>query len=171
MPGLEEVAVSGKLNLKNFSVSHYPFPGADTIKVLRLSHTDISIGILDYDIQNSKLEKINMSHNKISMVTDNVSFPLTLRDLDLSFNEIKEFPYVINITHWSGVRPVFKLFPDNANIETINLQHNKITTIDLNYFKNLPRLKLIDLRNNLIDKVKIADQLKGNNYRFKVLIE
>eukprot|EP00826_Nyctotherus_ovalis_P018802 TRINITY_DN15684_c0_g3_i2.p4 TRINITY_DN15684_c0_g3~~TRINITY_DN15684_c0_g3_i2.p4 ORF type:complete len:110 (-),score=22.70 TRINITY_DN15684_c0_g3_i2:484-813(-) len=79
-----------------------------------------------------QLETLNVSHNKLKSVGESISRLMSLKALDMSFNQISDC---------KGLEILTKL-------QVLNLSHNEITSLE--HFDSLCMLKEIDLRFNKI---------------------
>uniref|UniRef100_A0A0A9XJQ4 Leucine-rich repeats and immunoglobulin-like domains protein 3 n=1 Tax=Lygus hesperus TaxID=30085 RepID=A0A0A9XJQ4_LYGHE len=134
-----------KLNLSHNQIENIPngaFQGLVSLQTLDLSQNMIETldnkthGVLDDCLS---LERVNLSHNRISFVTrktfpSDPYQPYKLREVDLSFN----------------VMPVvtFDLTYGTRKLEVLNLSHNAINEVRKGVIGNLTSLKELDLSYN-----------------------
>ncbi|XP_055919385.1 chaoptin [Eupeodes corollae] len=177
------------LNLSSNALDTIPtetFLGLPSLRTLDLSNNNLkkldnkTNGVLDDLIS---LEKLNLSHNKISFVTkksfpSNKYIPYNLRELDLSYNSMPVLTYDITF----GTKKLYKLDLSHNHINEIRKgvlgNMTNLRTLDLSYnslrdlvsgeiFINLPdNLTTINVRNNEIYKMpfdKMLAQLKLTN--------
>jgi Leucine-rich repeat (LRR) protein len=87
--------------------------------------------------------RIDLSHNKITMVPIALLQLPSLCTLIASHNEITEFPSQTNFTL------------DGQFLEELDVQHNYLSTIP-NYIFTLPRLRVLNASHNKIDKLPVS---------------
>jgi Leucine Rich Repeat len=93
------------------------------------------------------LEHLNLSHNQLEIA--NMAFyekTKKLRKLDLSNNQIATIPYYVTYENFI-----------NHSLELLNLGHNHLKFIDFGRLPNFTNLKEMDLRNNQLESLIIAD--------------
>jgi hypothetical protein len=100
-------------------------------QVKEIDFTNMNLDSLEYIQDLDQLEKINLKHNQI-------------KDINYlkGFNALKE----INL-HGNMVRDI-SIFATLPNLEKIYLSNNNILIADYTPLNQMPRLSLIDLRNN-----------------------
>ncbi|XP_017884489.2 toll-like receptor 3 [Ceratina calcarata] len=136
------------LNLTNNKLTHIPngaFQGLVSLRTLDLSRNELerldnkTHGLLDDCLS---LERINLSHNKISFVTQRTFpndpwIPYRLKEIDLSYNTMPV------LTH--------ELTAGAKKIQYLNISHNNINEIRKYVIGNLTALQTLDLSYNEID--------------------
>ncbi|OQR93324.1 kinase, partial [Thraustotheca clavata] len=109
----------------------------------------IAVDAFDNDIQsiipmnNSTIEKFNLSHNAMQSI-DALSTILNLQTLDVSFNNLSEFPSV-------------QLNQSFSELTYLNLSHNQISSIQLLSFP--PQLTTLDISHNPISTFAMTNQV------------
>lgn len=99
----------------------------------------------------STLEKLNLSNNKITILSKDVFNGLdNLKELDISKNQINNIRNNVFIEKINN-----NTFNKLKNLEILNLSNNKITTISKNAFDNLKKLEVLDLSSNNINNIDI----------------
>jgi Leucine-rich repeat (LRR) protein len=104
----------------------------------------------------STLEKLNLSNNKITILSKDVFNGLdNLKELDISNNQIN------NIRNNVFIEKINNTFNNSTfnklkNLEILNLSNNNITTISKNAFDNLKKLEVLDLSSNNINNIDIT---------------
>ncbi|XP_063686349.1 centriolin-like isoform X2 [Bolinopsis microptera] len=88
-----------------------------------------------------QLEQLSLSHNVIEKI-ENVSHLKCLRVLNLSYNSIQKIESISSLT----------------NLETLNLSHNNISQLPYRLFKQLQRIKKLDVSHN--DIAEFSTQIK-----------
>ncbi|XP_065348800.1 leucine-rich repeat-containing protein 20 [Cloeon dipterum] len=81
----------------------------------------------------TEITELNLSHNKITTMSDQMSDLNQLRILDLAHNSLPAMP------------PAIAKMPA---LEVLDLSHNRIDNIDVNVLKNAPSLRMINLSEN-----------------------
>lgn len=102
--------------------------------ILRASRNRIESIVVD-ELPNTSLLELYLSYNKINS-TDSLIDLEHLQIIDLSYNELTEV---------NG-----KVFQRMLNLKTLNIAHNKFTTIDLAFLKFTEKLTDLDISNNLL---------------------
>ncbi|XP_048523505.1 protein artichoke [Dendroctonus ponderosae] len=112
------------------------------LKQIDLSYNFIPVITYDLTFGTSKLEKLNMSHNAIADVRKGVIGNLTsAKLLDLSYNKLHDL---------TSDPDFFRLPP---NISSLLLAGNELTELPWPHLKNVSHLKLVDLKDNLLDQI------------------
>lgn len=89
-------------------------------------------------VNNNLLQILSISRNRIqTLVVESFNNLNALRELTMTNNLLQGLP-------------IFKILP---NLETLNLDDNRITSIDGNWFRNMPRLHTLLLNRNQIREV------------------
>lgn len=86
----------------------------------------------------SKLVKLDLSHNKIILISRIFAALTTLKILNLSFNHI---------------HAKIDVFAYNKELEFLQLRFNRITKFTCNYFENLRQL---DLSHNILNEINTS---------------
>ncbi|KAL6443741.1 hypothetical protein ACFW04_001670 [Cataglyphis niger] len=142
------------LNLTNNNISHIPngaFQGLVSLRTLDLSYNRLekldnkTHGLLDDCLS---LERLNLSHNKISFITrktlpNDPWIPYRLKEIDLSYNTM---PVV-----------TFDLVAGAKKIQYLNLSYNNINEIRRYVIGNLTSLETLDLSHNDINDISDQD--------------
>ncbi|XP_015172515.1 PREDICTED: chaoptin [Polistes dominula] len=138
------------LNLTNNNISYIPngaFQGLVSLRTLDLSYNKLerldnkTHGLLDDCLS---LERVNLSHNKISFITRKMLpndpwIPYRLKEVDLSYNTM---PVV-----------TFELTIGGKKLQYLNLSHNNINEIRRYVIGNLTALQSLDLSYNDISDI------------------
>ncbi|KDR19221.1 protein artichoke isoform X2 [Zootermopsis nevadensis] len=138
------------LNLTANNLTTIPngaFQGLVSLRTLDLSHNLLekldnkTHGLLDDCLS---LERVNLSHNKISFVTRQTFpsspwVPYRLREVDLSYNAMPVLTYDITV----GTR----------RMEVLNVSHNILNEIRHNVLGNLTSVRVLDLSHNELTAV------------------
>ena len=95
---------------------------------------DKNITKLDKSIIPDETAEVNFSRNFIQNVPCNLSWPLSVIEIDLSRNSISDLPTC-----------AFKQF---HLLESLNLSHNKLVSLKPNQFHNFSNLSHLDLSSN-----------------------
>ena len=150
-----------KLDLQNNGIeyiAHELFQGS-TISIINLSHNklnNIQVNMLNLrslekiiithneiqsmagDCFHENLEHLNMAHNSISQITEDVLKPLkNLKELNLSHNKFK------------GISLSYGL----PSLETLDLSHNQIVVIEEGSFQRFWELKHLKLNHNYLTSI------------------
>ncbi|KAJ4443851.1 hypothetical protein ANN_05638 [Periplaneta americana] len=124
------------------SIPNGAFQGLVSLRTLDLSHNRLekldnkTHGLLDDCLS---LERVNLSHNKISFVTRHTFpsspwVPYRLREVDLSYNVMPVLTYDITI--------------GTQRVEVLNVSHNLLNEIRNNVLGNLTAVRVLDLSHN-----------------------
>ncbi|XP_069692523.1 chaoptin-like isoform X1 [Periplaneta americana] len=133
------------LNLTANNLTYIPngaFQGLVSLRTLDLSHNRLekldnkTHGLLDDCLS---LERVNLSHNKISFVTRHTFpsspwVPYRLREVDLSYNVMPVLTYDITV--------------GTQRVEVLNVSHNLLNEIRNNVLGNLTAVRVLDLSHN-----------------------
>ncbi|KAF7997541.1 hypothetical protein HCN44_006112 [Aphidius gifuensis] len=184
------------LNLTNNDIKFIPvgaFKGLVSLRILDISYNQIErLDNKTHALLNDclSLEKINLSHNRISFISKH-TFPsdpwisFKLKEIDLSYNSISVISYDLTI----GTRKVITMNLSNNHIneirqyvignltaiETLDLSYNDLTDIsDDNIFHPPNSLMNLNLQNNFfthlpIEKIVKLPKLKELNLQFNNL--
>ena len=101
---------------------------------------DKNISKIDFGIPNDT-DIVNLSRNFIKDIHCNISWPLSVIDIDLSRNLIIE------------INPC--AFQEFTLLESLNLSHNYLEYLNPRQFSNLTNLNSLDVSNN---KLRVLDQ-------------
>ncbi len=151
------------------TVLTYIFEGLSNLKTLWITNNKISYLPAKAFGKLNNLKWLKLSQNQINRISINAFVGLqNLTDLDLSENQINRIP--INIAR----RTPINVFAELNNLESLNLSKNQINKIPANAFVGLNKLKLLDLRNNLLSETteerlrkKFGDRVKFIDLSFK----
>ena len=99
-------------------------------------------------IMNEHLRKMNFRINYINEIEDDVFINTNLAILNLSVNKLTDMKFAATLP---------------STLTTISLEENKIAGISREFFKGLPRLRILDLGSNYISELKsdVFDDLKN----------
>ena len=126
-----------KLSLSTWPGSYIGFPqicnNCDCVEP-NVNCFDKNIIKLDKTIIPDETAEVNFSRNFIQNVPCNLSWPLSVIEIDLSRNSISDLPTC-----------AFKQF---HLLESLNLSHNKLVSLKPNQFYNFSNLSHLDLSNN-----------------------
>ncbi|XP_043785504.1 insulin-like growth factor-binding protein complex acid labile subunit [Apis laboriosa] len=142
------------LNLTNNKISHIPngaFQGLVSLRTLDLSHNELekldnkTHGLLDDCLS---LERVNLSHNKISFVTKRTFpndpwIPYRLKEIDLSYNVMPVLTHELT----TGMKKILRL----------NISHNNVNEIHRYVIGNLTAIQTLDLSYNEINDLSEPD--------------
>ncbi|CAL7941377.1 unnamed protein product [Xylocopa violacea] len=142
------------LNLTNNKLSYIPngaFQGLVSLRTLDLSNNMLekldnkTHGLLDDCLS---LERINLSHNRISFITrktfpNDPWIPYRLKEIDLSYNTMPVL--------------TFELTVGTKKIQYLNISHNNINEIRRYVIGNLSSIQTLDLSNNEINDLSEPD--------------
>ncbi|XP_067004524.2 protein artichoke [Anabrus simplex] len=133
------------LNLTANQIKYIPngaFEGLVSLRTLDLSYNELekldnkTHGLLDDCLS---LERVNLSHNKISFITRQTFpsspwVPYRLKEVDLSYNEMPVLTYDIVV--------------GTKKMELLNVSHNLLNEIRSNVLGNLSALRVLDISYN-----------------------
>ena len=130
------------LNLSKLSLSTWPKSSVGSSKICNtcdceeptVNCVDRNVTTLDTTIVPDETAEVNFSRNFIENVPCNLSWPLSVIEIDLSRNSISDLPIC-----------AFKQF---HLLESLNLSHNKLVSLKPNQFYNFSNLSHLDLSNN-----------------------
>ena len=130
------------LNLSNFSFSTRPESSIEYFQICNscdceepfINCFDKKITTLDKTIIPDETAEVNFSRNFIQNVPCNLSWPLSVIEIDLSRNAISDLPIC-----------AFKQF---HLLESLNLSHNNLVSLKPKQFYNFSNLSHLDLSNN-----------------------
>ncbi|PSN36791.1 hypothetical protein C0J52_24097, partial [Blattella germanica] len=158
------------LNLTSNNLTYIPngaFQGLVSLRTLDLSHNYLekldnkTHGLLDDCLS---LERVNLSHNKISFITRQTFpsspwVPYRLREVDLSHNVMPVLTYDITI----GTRKLELLNISNNILNEIHpildLSHNELTELPARVFRPPKNLSSLYLQGNLLPMLPLEQLL------------
>lgn len=126
---------------------------------LNNKNIDDSLLILLCSIDFPNLEEINLRENNISNF-EPLKDIKNLKNIDLSFNKIED------------ITPLKKISESNKEIEKLNLNNNSIYNIDLLKENIFPKIREINIDNNLLfykDIEEIKSVIKSNNKNISII--
>ena len=124
-----------------------------------------------------KLKTFNINSNLLSIFSENDTYNLnSLESINLANGVLSEFDINITMKHFIFQELKKIDFSDNNiktlsflkdinldSIEEIILNNNEIKDEDLEYLNRFPSLKMIDIKNNNIQKIECVNNLISNN--------
>ncbi|XP_065643607.1 leucine-rich repeat-containing protein 40 isoform X2 [Hydra vulgaris] len=137
--------------------SSFWLPGAQISKI-SIQHNGLTVYPLEIMNYASTLSELDISHNKISNISDSVNLLTKLVFLDLSHNVLSSLPssisqlehlleLVLSFNKYSSIPPcLFKC----KKLQTLLLSNNQITDIDVVGLLEMKCLRTLDLSNNNI---------------------
>ncbi|AWP17836.1 Leucine-rich repeat-containing protein 20 isoform 5 [Scophthalmus maximus] len=142
---INETVEEGKdsLDLSNCKLISFP---DGVFKVLRSVSENICV--------------VTLADNELKAISSKFFSTFTqLRELDLHGNVLTKLPDVVgemqHLTSINLANNSLSIFPDKlteiATLETINLEGNSITEIPVEKLSNMPALKWLNLKSNLLD--------------------
>ncbi|GFR97547.1 Toll-like receptor [Elysia marginata] len=135
------------------------------VKEIHLGHNKISSLPLQVFGSCSKLKYLDMSHNEISHIEETMFYGAAyLEEIDLSYNQLTNIKRVFRgLKHLKTL----KLFHNKItgieryqfppHIELLEINHNIIASISDSSFKDLSRLRVVDLSANNLTKIDRKD--------------
>ena len=125
------------LYIENLNISHNKLTyisnsilGMNFLRTLDLSYNEITY--FDKKVQLKKLEKLNLSNNKLKELTKDIGLLKNLKSLNLSNNVLESLPNsIVNL----------------SNLTELNLKNNRLTKLPTLIFK-LKKLQVLNLENN-----------------------
>ncbi|XP_054278721.1 leucine-rich repeat-containing protein 70-like [Macrosteles quadrilineatus] len=149
-------ALTGLRNLRSFTASHNDINSVapDAFKGLKyLRHLDLSFNSLhnlDFKIVlESSLVYLDVHNNNIKSVLNPETKITTLETMDLSENNITDFPLLF-----------FTSFP---NLRTLNISYNDLGVLSSDFFHELSELVVLDASGNYVKEVnrRVVESLKN----------
>lgn len=133
------------------------------MKVLNLSHNNISEVPVRMIHKLIALETLQLSHNQIEEIPSFSFYKSdSLNELDFSFNKIQvisDFAFLgdfqlktLNLAH-NKLGKLDKQIGDNVYLEKLDVSSNQIAEMESNVFKTMQMLKFLDLSKNPIRKI------------------
>lgn len=126
-----------EISLKENNISVLPdklFASNANLESIDLSYNNISIILGNSTFYFNSTKNLNLQHNKLQKL--NFTLPITLINLELSFNLISQISR--------------DLFFGMYNLTTLSLANNRLTALPIGCFKDLNQLEFLSLANNKI---------------------
>ncbi|OMH82007.1 Leucine-rich repeat-containing protein 40 [Zancudomyces culisetae] len=172
---IQRARKEGRLNLSNRGLKEIPKAVYDMYEAQR-SAIDMDLGTDSTEKwwENEAMTYMNFSGNEIEMVEEKINVFNSLEHFDLSYNLIKQLPTSFGEFNYLTVVSLagnkFTEFPsvltELEGIEEVYLQRNEISILPSDMGGLKKSLKILDLSNNKIEKVK--SQLEGMQVLKKV---
>ena len=119
-----------------------------------------SIGLLFFNRNANKLEKLNVSNSNIKRLDESINFLNNITELNLRWNKLTELPDNFG----NGL----------TNLKELYLYNNKLSTLPVNFGNGLTNLKYLDLKDNPLlpqDQInKLREKLPNTEIEYKTTL-
>jgi hypothetical protein len=157
-------------NVNNFSINTNNFPNTNNQieddEFVDIEESTVNIEDKHETVNSIEINIVNNNHN----IPDNTITPIITKEEEFNFQRIFDKNYIPNKKHEDEEYITNKVNILNTNINTDNIQKNKVSLDELfsSTDLNLPEVKIengekVEIKQNVIERVDLQQEIKNNN--------